>query len=107
MARRRAVCCSFFLTDTRARAEQAKRELEEGERWNAIRHRYAADRELGAAAANPGSIKAGAVDGELEEPLNSRIFAVREHVVTGPVPIRSGWYVFEVLRISPGPLRDA
>ena len=102
MARRRAACCSFSSPIPGrgpSRPSASSRKANAGTRSIAASGRTRARRRR----VEPRDIEAGAVDGELEEPLN------RRHLRRPPARRRRAGadqvqaaYVFEVLRISPG-----
>jgi foldase protein PrsA len=87
----------LVLAPTKARAQRAKAELQQGRAWGAVVKRYSID---------PASKKEGgklsAAEGEQESGLDEALFQARLRKLTGPVRTPFGWYVFEVLKSKSG-----
>jgi parvulin-like peptidyl-prolyl isomerase len=49
-----------------------------------------------------GGLTTGIVKGQEEAGLDQAIFAARPHVLTGPLHLRKRYYVFEVVKVTPG-----
>jgi foldase protein PrsA len=85
------------LTTTRARAAQAKQELENGASWAAVAKEYSIDD----ASKNRGGRLPAVAKGQQERAFDKAIFDARKGVITGPVKTQFGWYVFEVTKVTP------
>jgi foldase protein PrsA len=85
------------LTKTKAKAEQAKRALDNGQSWKQVVKQYSIDE---ASKAQGGKLPAVA-KGQNEKALDDAIFAARKGQVEGPVKTQFGWEVFEVTKITP------
>jgi foldase protein PrsA len=85
------------LTKTKAKAEQAKRALDNGQSWKQVVKQYSIDE---ASKAQGGKLPAVA-RGQNEKALDDAIFAARKGQVEGPVKTQFGWEVFEVTKITP------
>jgi foldase protein PrsA len=85
------------LTKTEAKAEQAKRALDEGDSWRSVVKQYSIDE---ASKAQGGKLPAVA-KGQQEKALDDAVFAAKKGVIEGPVETQFGWYVFEVDKITP------
>jgi foldase protein PrsA len=84
------------LTKTKARAEQAKRALDDGQSWKQVVRRYSIDE---ASKAQGGKLPAVS-QGQNEKALDDAIFAAKKGEVEGPVKTQFGWEVFEVTKIT-------
>jgi len=87
----------IVLTKSRARAEQAKAALEDGDSWKAVARRFSID---DASKAQGGRLP-GVQKGQQEKALDDAIFAAKRGELEGPVKTQFGWYVFEVSKITP------
>jgi foldase protein PrsA len=85
------------LTKTKAKAEQAKKALEDGQSWKQVVKRYSIDE---ASKAQGGKLPAVS-KGQNEKALDDAVFSARKGEVEGPVKTQFGWYVFEVQKITP------
>jgi hypothetical protein len=89
---------------TRAEAERAKREIASGESFAAVVKKLPS-------GAQPAYSMEGLVVGYEsglyhQVPLNRAIFAASRHVLSGPVGVSGGYFVFEVTRVHPGKPRS-
>jgi len=85
------------LTKTKAKAEEAKRALEDGDSWKSVVKKYSIDE---ASKAQGGKLPAVS-EGQQEKALDDAVFAARKGKIEGPVKTQFGWYVFEVQKITP------
>ena len=85
------------LTKTKAKAEQAKKALDDGQSWKQVVKRYSIDE---ASKAQGGKLPAVS-QGQNEKALDDAIFAAKKGEVEGPVKTQFGWEVFEVTKITP------
>jgi PPIC-type PPIASE domain len=83
---------------TKAEALQAKRKLAAGRRFATVVKRLAPTQPI---FSNDGYLAAYEPDLYREPPLNEAILAARPNVLSGPVKISLGYYVFEVKRVTP------
>ena len=94
------------LTKTKAKAEEAKKALDNGDKFAAVAKKYSIDQ---ASKANGGKLPAVA-KGQQEKALDEAVFAAKKGTVVGPVKTQFGWYVFEVTGTTPASqqeLKDA
>jgi foldase protein PrsA len=97
---------NVVLTKTEAKAEQAKKELDDGASFATVAKQYSIDQ---ASKANGGKLPAVA-EGQQEKALDEAVFAAKKGEVEGPVKTQFGWYVFEVTGSTPASqqeLKDA
>jgi foldase protein PrsA len=85
------------LTKDKAKAEQAKRALENGQSWKQVVKQYSIDE---ASKAQDGKLPAIS-QGQQEQAFDEAIFGARKGEIEGPVKTQFGWYVFEVEKITP------
>ena len=85
------------LTKAKAKAEQAKRALEDGDPWKSVVKKYSIDE---ASKAQGGKLPAVS-EGQQEKALDTAVFSARKGEIEGPVKTQFGWYVFEVQKITP------
>jgi foldase protein PrsA len=85
------------LTKTKAKADQAKKALDNGQSWKQVVKRYSIDE---ASKAQGGKLPAVS-KGQNEKALDEAIFGARKGKVEGPVKTQFGWYVFEVQKVTP------
>ena len=88
----------IILTKTEATASKAKKEVESGKSFASVAKSVSIDP---TSKANGGLLKE-VVKGEEEKALNEAIFSTAKGVLSGPVKTPFGYYVFEVLSVSPG-----
>jgi foldase protein PrsA len=85
------------LTKTKAKAQDAKRALDDGDSWQSVVKEYSIDE---ASKAQGGKLPAVS-EGQQEKALDEAVFAARKGQIEGPVKTQFGWYVFEVEKITP------
>jgi foldase protein PrsA len=83
---------NVVLTKTKAKADQAKRELDGGAKFPAVAKEYSIDQ---ASKANGGKLP-DVPKGQQEKALDEAVFSAEQGAVEGPVKTQFGWYVFEV-----------
>jgi foldase protein PrsA len=88
----------LVLTETRAKAEQAKAALRRGRSWRSVAKRHSIDR----ASRLQGGKLAGVADGEQEPGLDEALFKASKARLMGPVKTQFGHYIFEVLKATSG-----
>ena len=87
---------SIVLTKTKAKAQQAKQALEDGESFKSVAKEFSID---DASKAQGGKLPAVA-KGQQEKAFDDAIFAAKKGELEGPVETQFGWYVFEVDKIT-------
>jgi len=85
------------LTRTKARADQARRELAAGATWAQVARRYSIDD----ASKSEGGRLPAVAKGQQEKAFDDAIFAADRGELTGPVKTQFGWYVFRVEKVTP------
>ena len=88
---------NVVLTKTEARAEQAKRQLDDGASFATVAKRFSIDQ---ASKAQGGKLP-GISKGQQEKALDTAVFEADKGAVEGPVKTQFGWYVFEVTKVTP------
>ena len=84
------------LTKTEAKANQAKKALEGGDKFPAVAKKFSIDQ---ASKAQGGKLLAVA-KGQQEKALDDAVFKAAKGELTGPVKTQFGYYVFEVTKIT-------
>ena len=84
------------LTKTEAKADEAKRALEGGDKFAAVAKKYSIDQ---ASKAQGGKLLAVA-KGQQEKALDDAVFKASKGELTGPVKTQFGYYVFEVTKVT-------
>jgi foldase protein PrsA len=84
------------LTKTRAEAQQAKRELQNGASWRSV----AKERSIDDASKSQGGRLPAVAEGQQEQAFDKAIFAADKGELTGPVKTGFGYYVFEVSKVK-------
>ena len=84
------------LTKTKAKADQAKSALDDGDKWSAVAKKFSIDQ---ASKAQGGKLLAVA-KGQQEKALDDAVFKAAENKVTGPVKTQFGYYVFKVTKVT-------
>lgn len=87
----------LVLTDTRAQALRARREIERGRSFAEVARRYSTDD----VSKQQGGRLTGVTRGSQERALDNAIFKARRKQLVGPLRTALGFYVFRVTRISP------
>jgi parvulin-like peptidyl-prolyl isomerase len=84
------------LTKTKAKAEQAKAEIDSGTAWSKVAKKYSIDQ----ASKSQGGKLPGVAKGQQEKAFDNAIFGADKGKVVGPVKTQFGYYVFKVDSIS-------
>ena len=84
------------LTKNEAKANEAKKALDDGQSWKQVVKEYSIDE---ASKAQGGKLPAVA-EGQQEKALDEAVFAAEKGNVEGPVKTQFGWYVFEVEKVT-------
>ena len=87
----------IVLTKTEAKAEAAKQALESGQPWKQVVKQYSIDETTKA----QGGKLAAVAKGQQDKALEDAVFAASKGEVQGPVKTQFGWYVFQVVKITP------
>jgi foldase protein PrsA len=85
------------LTKTKAKADEARKALEDGDSWKTVATKYSIDQ---ASKANGGSLP-GVAKGTQEKTFGDAVFKAAKGELTGPVKVQFGYYVFQVQKITP------
>jgi foldase protein PrsA len=85
------------LTKTEAKANQAKRALDNGQSFKSVVKRYSIDE----ASKSQNGLLPAVSEGQQEKAFDEAIFAADRNTVEGPVKTQFGWYVFEVEKVTP------
>jgi foldase protein PrsA len=85
------------LTKTKAKAQQAKKELASGQPFPKVVKKYSIDE----ASKSQGGKLPAVSEGQQEKAFDSAIFAAPKGKIEGPVKTQFGWYVFEVEKVTP------
>jgi foldase protein PrsA len=88
---------NVVLTKSEAKAEQAKKEIEDGASFASVAKKYSIDQ---ASKANGGKLP-DVPEGQQEKALDEAVFDAKKGEVEGPVKTQFGWYVFEVTGETP------
>ena len=87
---------NVVLTKTKAKAEQAKRQLDDGASFKTVSKAMSIDQ---ASKAQGGKLP-GVTQGQQEKALDDAVFKAEKGEVEGPVKTQFGWYVFEVTKVT-------
>src|SRR3954471_6112801 len=85
------------LTKTKAKAEQAKQALADGDSWKSVAKKYSIDQ----ASKDAGGKLPGVQPGQQEKAFDTAVFKAPKRKVEGPVKTQFGYYVFEVDKVTP------
>jgi foldase protein PrsA len=85
------------LTKTEAKADQARNALDDGDPWRTVVKEYSIDE----ASKAQGGLLPAVAKGQQEKSLDDAVFAAKKGELEGPVKTQFGWYVFEVVKITP------
>jgi len=88
---------AVVLTKTKARADQAKRQLDRGAKFSTVAKRFSID---DASKAQGGKLP-DVTKGSQERSFENAVFSAKKGEVEGPVKTQFGWYVFEVTDVKP------
>jgi foldase protein PrsA len=86
----------IVLTKTKAKAEQAKAALDDGQSWSSVAKEYSIDEQ----SRKDGGKLTGVTEGTQEAALDSAVFKADKGDVEGPVKTQFGYYVFAVSKIT-------
>ena len=86
------------LARTKARAQQAKDAIEDGDSWKSVANRYSVDE----SSKQQGGALKGITKGTQDQGLDAALFSARKGAVVGPVKTSFGYYVIEVDKITKG-----
>jgi foldase protein PrsA len=87
----------IVLTKTEAKANEAKRALEDGQKWKQVAKKYSIDQ----ASKNQGGSLLAVAKGQQEPSLDKAVFAAEKGELQGPVKTQFGFYVFQVQKVTP------
>ena len=87
---------NIVLTKGKAKAEQAKQEIEDGASFKAVSSKYSTDQ---ASKAQGGKLP-GVTRGRQDKAFDDAVFDAEQGELEGPVKTQFGWYVFEVSKIT-------
>jgi foldase protein PrsA len=85
------------LTKNEAKANEAKKALEDGDSFEEVAKKYSIDE---ASKAQGGKLPA-ITQGQQEKAFDEAIFSAEKGKLVGPVKTQFGWYVFEVDKVTP------
>jgi foldase protein PrsA len=85
------------LTKTKAKAEQARAALSDGDSFKAVAKKYSIDE----ASKDQGGQLLGVAEGQQEAALDKAVFAADKGELQGPVKTQFGYYVFQVSKVTP------
>jgi foldase protein PrsA len=85
------------LTKTKAKADEAKAALEDGDSWSSVAKKYSIDQ----ASKSQGGKLPGVAKGQQEKALDDAVFKAKKGTLVGPVKTQFGYYVFEVGKVTP------
>ena len=85
------------LTKTKAKADEAKAAIEDGDAWKDVAKKYSIDQ---ASKAQGGKLAAVA-KGQQEKALDDAVFKATKGELVGPVKTQFGYYVFKVDKVTP------
>jgi foldase protein PrsA len=88
---------NVVLTKTEAKAEQAKKQLDDGASFKTVSKELSIDQ---ASKANGGKL-ADVAQGQQEKAFDKAVFDAETGEIEGPVKTQFGWYVFEVEKVKP------
>src|SRR5215211_4166008 len=86
----------IVLTKNKAKADAARKALEDGQSFKSVAKKYSIDQ---ASKAQGGKLPAVA-KGQQEKALDSAIFSADKGKLVGPVKTQFGYYVFEVTKVN-------
>ena len=82
----------MVLTKTKAKADEAKQQLEDGKSWKAVAKEFSIDE---ASKAQGGKLP-DVSKGQQEKALDQAVFKADKGEIAGPVKTQFGYYIFEV-----------
>jgi foldase protein PrsA len=87
----------IVLTKTKAKAEEARAALREGDSFKAVAKKYSIDE----ASKDQGGQLLAVAQGQQEAALDKAVFAAEKGQLEGPVKTQFGYYVFQVSKVTP------
>jgi foldase protein PrsA len=87
----------IILTKTQAQALAAKKALSSGKSWTSVAKKYSTD----PTTKNSGGLLTGVTKGQQDAALSQASFSAPVNKLTGPIKGQFGYYVFEVIKITP------
>ncbi len=87
----------IVLAKSKARAEQARAALRDGDSWSSVAKKYSIDE----ASKDQGGQLLAVAEGQQEAALDKAVFAADKGELEGPVKTQFGYYVFEVSKVTP------
>jgi foldase protein PrsA len=88
---------NVVLTKTKAQADDAKQQLDDGESFKTVSQELSIDQ---ASKANGGKLP-DVAQGQQEKTFDDAVFKAEKGKIEGPVKTQFGWYVYEVTAIKP------
>jgi foldase protein PrsA len=85
------------LTKTKDKADAARKALENGDSFKAVTKKYSIDE----ASKATGGVLSGIAKGSQEKVFDTALFSAKKGVLTGPIKVQFGYYVFKVQKIVP------
>jgi foldase protein PrsA len=87
----------IVLTTSAAQADAAKKALQSGQSWTTVAKKYSTD----PTTKNNGGLLTGVTQGQQDAALTKAAFAAPVNQLIGPVKGQFGYYVVEVIKITP------
>jgi foldase protein PrsA len=87
----------IVLTKGEAKAQEARKALEDGGSWKEVAKKFSIDQ----ASKTQGGKLPAVAKGQQEKSLDTAVFKAEKGKLTGPVKTQFGYYVFEVEKITP------
>ncbi|MFZ0041380.1 MAG: peptidyl-prolyl cis-trans isomerase [Solirubrobacteraceae bacterium] len=88
----------IVLTKTAAQASAAKAALAHGKSWTVVAKKYSSD----PTTKNKGGLLTNVTQGQQDTTLTTAAFSAPENKVLGPIKGQFGYYVIDVVKITPG-----
>ncbi len=89
---------NLVFNSSKAKAEAAKSELDDGASWSSVAKKYSQD----SVSKQNGGKFPGVTKGQFPEELDKAVFAANKGVIVGPIKTQYGYYVFEVTKSTAG-----
>ncbi|MDQ3630653.1 MAG: peptidyl-prolyl cis-trans isomerase, partial [Actinomycetota bacterium] len=86
----------IVLTKTKAKADQAKKQLAGGAAFKAVAKKFSIDQ----ASKGQGGVLLAVAKGQQEKALDEAVFAAERGELSGPVKTQFGYYVFRVQKVT-------
>jgi len=87
---------NVVLTKTKAKAEQAKKAVDDGQSFKSVARKYSIDQ----ASKSQGGKLPDVAKGQQEKALDKAVFAAKKGKIEGPVKTQFGYYIFEVTKVT-------